>query len=143
MLVDAIIHTVLIILAGLPATTLLSGTSFVTTAPAATVQPLPIVTPGQNIAAPPIQQSLPILIGFAYSRPYLPLRSSGLVGCVAAYIWTLGPMIVRSPIETVTVVREIQPATRFIVSPGATFNIVAPGPTPLPVPMVSCEGDRP
>jgi hypothetical protein len=38
--------TRLITRAGLPTTTTLSGTSFVTTEPAPTVTPLPIVTPG-------------------------------------------------------------------------------------------------
>lgn len=52
------------------------------------------------MAAPPIQQSLPIRIGFEYSRPYLPFLSSGDMGCVAAYICTLGPIMVRSPMLT-------------------------------------------
>ena len=54
----------LITLAGLPTAIEKSGMSFVTTEPAPITQPLPIVTPGQIIAFPPIQQSSPIVIGF-------------------------------------------------------------------------------
>ena len=67
-----------IIFAGTPPTTQLSGTSFVTTAPAATTTLLPIVTPGKIVQLPPIQTSFPIFTGFAmprYSR--LPLGDSG------------------------------------------------------------------
>jgi hypothetical protein len=46
--------------AGLPTTTLYSSTSFVTTLPAPTTQPFPIVTPANIVALPPIQQSSPI-----------------------------------------------------------------------------------
>lgn len=42
-------------LAGTPATTALAGTSFVTTAPAATIAFSPTVTPGSIIAPAPIQ----------------------------------------------------------------------------------------
>lgn len=56
---------VLIILAGTPAMTQLSGISLVTTAPAATTTLLPIVTPGRIVTLPPIQTSLPIVTGFA------------------------------------------------------------------------------
>ena len=57
------------ILAGTPATTQLSGTSFVTTAPAAITELFPTVTPDNIWTPPPIQTLLPIIIGFAYSRP--------------------------------------------------------------------------
>ena len=40
---------------------------FVTTLPAPIMHRFPIVTPGQIIAPPPIQQSSPIVIGYAYS----------------------------------------------------------------------------
>ncbi|KAI9302396.1 hypothetical protein BJ944DRAFT_270003 [Cunninghamella echinulata] len=60
----------LMILAGTPATKTLSGTSFVTIAPAATVTPLPILTPGQIMTLPPIQQSFPICIGLPYINKY-------------------------------------------------------------------------
>lgn len=48
-------------LAGLPATIVLLGTSFVTTEPAPTITSLPIVIPGSNIAPLPIKQLSPIL----------------------------------------------------------------------------------
>src|SRR4051812_14637035 len=76
------VHSIcLTILAGLPTTTTLSGTSLVTTAAAPTVTPFPIVTPGQTVAPAPIQQSAPIEMDAAHSRPFIPLRSSGLIGC--------------------------------------------------------------
>jgi hypothetical protein len=39
--------------AGLPTTTAYSGTDFVTTAPAPTIEPRPIVMPGRMVAPPP------------------------------------------------------------------------------------------
>ena len=51
--------------AGTPATTQLSGTSFVTTAPAATTTLFPMVTPGRMVQFPPIHTSRPITTGFA------------------------------------------------------------------------------
>ncbi|KAK1709760.1 hypothetical protein BDP67DRAFT_408423 [Colletotrichum lupini] len=69
--------------AGLPATATKSGTSFVTTLPAPTVTPLPMVTPGRTIQLPPNQQSEPILIGFPYSGPLVPFRRTGSRGCAA------------------------------------------------------------
>ena len=53
----------LITLAGLPTAIESSGISFVTTLPAPIMHRFPIVTPGQIIAPPPIQQSSPIVIG--------------------------------------------------------------------------------
>lgn len=44
----------LIILAGVPPTKVLAGTSFVTTEPAAITAPSPTVTPGQIVQWPPI-----------------------------------------------------------------------------------------
>ncbi|KAF1357701.1 hypothetical protein EJ07DRAFT_127565, partial [Lizonia empirigonia] len=58
--------------AGLPATTVKSGTLFVTTLPAPTTHPRPIVTPGRIIAFPPIQQSCPTWISFPSSGPRVP-----------------------------------------------------------------------
>ena len=49
--------------AGLPATTVFSGTFFVTTLPAPTTAPFPIDTPGSMIAPPPIHTSFPIVTG--------------------------------------------------------------------------------
>ena len=49
--------------AGLPATMLRGGTSSNTTAPAATIDSLAIVTPGITVAPPPIKQRSPIRIG--------------------------------------------------------------------------------
>lgn len=53
----------LIILAGVPPTKVLAGTSLVTTEPAAITAPSPMVTLGQIVQWPPIQTSLPILTG--------------------------------------------------------------------------------
>jgi len=61
--------TFLIIRAGFPATTWKAGTSFVTTLPAPTVTPRPIVTPGSTMALPPNQQSSPMVIGAPSSGP--------------------------------------------------------------------------
>ncbi len=49
--------------AGTPATTVFSGTSLVTTAPAATTELSPIVTPGSIVAFDPIHTLLPIITG--------------------------------------------------------------------------------
>lgn len=51
----------LTIRAGIPATTVLSGTSFETTAPEATTEFSPIVTPGKIVAAAPIHAIGPAL----------------------------------------------------------------------------------
>lgn len=50
----------------------LSGTSRFTTAPAATIQFFPMVTPPQIVALEQIQLPLPMWIGFAYSRSWKP-----------------------------------------------------------------------
>jgi hypothetical protein len=84
-----------------PTTILRSSTSFVTTLPAPTVTPLPIVTPGRITTFAPIQQSSPIVTGFAYSLPSEPRLSSGETGCVAVITETLQARRVRSPILTV------------------------------------------
>ena len=51
--------------AGTPATRVLSGISFVTTAPEAITTLFPIVTPGVIVTLPPIQTSSPIFTGLA------------------------------------------------------------------------------
>ena len=53
----------LISLAGTPPTIVFGSTSFVTTAPAATTAPSPIVTPASTVALDPIHTFLPIWIG--------------------------------------------------------------------------------
>ena len=63
-------------LAGIPATKLLGGTSFVTTAPAAITEPSPIVTPGVTTTLPPIHILFPIVIGSANSNLYYVLDAS-------------------------------------------------------------------
>jgi hypothetical protein len=68
------------ILAGLPATHTLSGTSFVTTLPAPTVTPRPIVTPGRMMQLPPNQQSSPMVMGLPNSGPLVPFRTAGSRG---------------------------------------------------------------
>ena len=70
----------LMILAGFPPTTTLSGTSFVTTAPDAMTALSPIVTPGLIIALPPIHTLSPIVTGFPYSDPLM--RSTDQAGAL-------------------------------------------------------------
>ena len=85
--------------AGFPATTTLSGTSFVTTLPAPTVTPLPMLTPWRTMQLPPNQQSSPTLIGLPSSGPRVPLRSSGSRGWPPLKKEQLGPISVRAPIS--------------------------------------------
>ncbi|KAI3584311.1 hypothetical protein IWW34DRAFT_800325 [Fusarium oxysporum f. sp. albedinis] len=66
-------------LAGTPPTNVSASTSLITTAPAATVAPLPIVTPGKIVARAPIQQSASIRIGSANDE-----KEGGLDGDVLA-----------------------------------------------------------
>ena len=54
-------------MAGTPATKESSGTSLVTTLPAAMMQRLPMVTPGQMVTPPAIQQSSPMVMGYPVS----------------------------------------------------------------------------
>ena len=70
----------LITFAGFPTANELSGMSFVTTDPAPITQPFPIVTPGQITEFPPIQQSSPIVTGYAFSSVF---RNSASSGCDA------------------------------------------------------------
>ena len=64
--------------AGTPPTRLLSGTSFVTTAPAAMTTLFPMVTPGKIVTLPPIHTSLPIVTGYAIPRCFrLPIGVMG------------------------------------------------------------------
>ena len=58
-----------LIVAGTPATKQFSGTSLVTTLPAAITQPAPIVTPCITETFAPNQQLSPTLIGNALSNP--------------------------------------------------------------------------
>ncbi len=51
--------------AGTPATSVAGGTSWVTTAPAATTESAPMVTPGKIVAAVPIHTFVSIVIGSA------------------------------------------------------------------------------
>jgi hypothetical protein len=85
-------------LAGTPIATLQAGISFVTTAPAAIVQPCPIVTPGKITTCPPIQQSSPITTFLAYSIFSRRLWTS--VSCVAFMMETLGPSRTVLPMVT-------------------------------------------
>ena len=80
---DIVVSILRMILAGFPATRWKGGTSFVTTLPAPTVAPLPILTPGKIIAPPPIQQSSPTWISLPVSGPRVPLRNCGSRGCDA------------------------------------------------------------
>ncbi|PUU72761.1 hypothetical protein B9Z19DRAFT_1036285 [Tuber borchii] len=103
-------------LAGFPATRHPGGTSFVTTLPAPTVLPRPILTPGRTMTFPASQQSSSIIIGAPYSGPRIPSRVFALRGCVAAKRETLGPRSVRAPMVTLHVSRIIQP--KFTNTPG-------------------------
>ena len=69
----------LITFAGFPAAIEWSGISLVTTEPAPMTQPFPMVTPGQMIAFPPIQQSSPIVMGFEILWVRRIIASSGWV----------------------------------------------------------------
>ena len=60
--------------AGLPAAIVSSGISRMTTEPAAMMQRLPILTPGQTITPPPNQVSSPISTGYEVS--HVPRRAS-------------------------------------------------------------------
>ena len=90
-------------LAGTPAAIQLSGISRFTTAPAATMQFFPIVTPPQIVALEHIQLPSPILIGFAYSRSWKPSgyscgrRSSDKNGWQGVAIVTFAPIHTPSP----------------------------------------------
>ena len=53
----------LMIVAVTPATRVAGGTSRVTTAPAATTEPAPMVTPGRIVAAVPIQTFVSMVMG--------------------------------------------------------------------------------
>ena len=57
--------------AGLPATTVRGGTSWVTTLPAPTTAPSPMVTPGRTVTLPPSQTLSPMVMGRAFSVPLL------------------------------------------------------------------------
>lgn len=54
--------------AGFPPTTVLGGTSFVTTAPDAITEFSPTETPGNTTAFPPIHTLFPILISYPNSN---------------------------------------------------------------------------
>ena len=73
-------QTFLTTLAGFPTATDRSSISLVTTLPAPMVHPFPILTPGQMTTPPPIQQSVPMVIGSAQSGPFVPSLSSGIRG---------------------------------------------------------------
>ena len=63
-------------LAGLPATVAPAATSRVTTLPAPTIAPSPMLTPGNRIAAPPIQTCSPISTDRAISSPSVRFAAS-------------------------------------------------------------------
>ena len=54
--------------------------TLVTTLPAPTVEPFPILTPGKTITLPPIQQSSSIHTSLPLSGPLVPFRTSGSRG---------------------------------------------------------------
>ncbi|PWW76939.1 hypothetical protein C7212DRAFT_189865, partial [Tuber magnatum] len=83
--------------------------SFVTTLPAPTVLPRPILTPGRTVTFPASQQSSSIVMGVPHSGPRSPSRVFALSGCAAAKRQTLGPRSVRAPMVTLQVSRIVQP----------------------------------
>lgn len=86
---------VLTTFAGTPATTVFGGTSFVTTAPAATTAPSPTVTPGRIVECDPIQTLLPILIGAETMLE----RLDGYISWFSVASTTMCPMSTSSPIS--------------------------------------------
>lgn len=86
-------------LAGTPATTTFEGTSSRTREPAATILPIPIVTPPSNVAEAPIHTPSSKRIVSEYPAPAaLPLFKSNL--CDPVTKLTLGPMSQFLPIYT-------------------------------------------
>ena len=82
-------------LAGTPPTTVRGATSFVTTAPAATTAPSPMVTPGSMEAWSPIHTSFPIVTGRKVMDPLFSGSMSWFI--VAMDTWC--PTSVPSPSE--------------------------------------------
>ena len=87
------------IFAGLPATIVLAGTSFVTTEPAATMELSPMVTPAKITQLPPIHTSFPILIGMAYPLLFLPFGSNRMTRRIYSNIRSYHTMITDSHIS--------------------------------------------
>ena len=84
----------LIILAGMPATTVFAGTSLEMTAPAATTAFSPMVTPGRIIAPAPIHAPFWMCMCPGTSEPL----SLGEIGCVSDSKQTLGAIKTLSSI---------------------------------------------
>lgn len=104
--------------AGTPATIVRAGTSRVTTEPAATTAPAPIVTPWVTTAAAPIQTSSSITIGAltVYSR-----RSANGNGCPPVMRLTRGAIMTLSPIVMPPPSMKVHPWFTKTFSP----NVVA------------------
>ena len=79
----------------------------VTTPPAPITQPSPIITPPQIVTSEAIQQSLPITIGFAYSK--YRVRSCGQNGCIGVAMVQFVPKSTWSP----TVIEQQSNATKL------------------------------
>ncbi|CAG5614755.1 Uncharacterised protein [Streptococcus pneumoniae] len=77
--------------AGTPATTTFSGTSWVTIAPAATTEPLPIWTPSITTALAPIRTLSPTRTGSALAGSITPAKTA------PAPTWLFFPTIARPP----------------------------------------------
>src|SRR5579863_2238414 len=84
--------------AGTPATTAKAGTSRVTTAPAPTIAPRPIVTPGRTTAPVPMSDPDSMRTGSASWSVSMTGRSEGSPLCRAPRIRTPGPTPTQSPI---------------------------------------------
>ena len=78
-----------IFFAGTPSTTQLSGTSLVSTAPAAMTTLLPIVTPGRMVTFPPIHTSSPMVTDLP--NPKCLRRPLGVIGWLTVVIKTVQP----------------------------------------------------
>lgn len=103
-----------IFFAGMPAYTPYSSQSFVTTAPQATTQPSPIVTPGRIIVLLLIQHLLPILTG-AHSNA----KSSDCRLCCPVQIFTSEERLQFEPIA-----RPPRPSIRLSSPIMVSFPIV-------------------
>jgi hypothetical protein len=95
--------------------------TFVTTLPAPTVLPRPIVTPGHTVTLPPIQTSSSIVMGFPDSGPFVPFLKSGSRGWVPEYKLTFGANKVLEPMETRQVSMMVQLKLMKTPSPRRTF----------------------
>src|SRR5699024_2521860 len=87
----------LVAFAGTPATTVFSGTSFVTTAPAATTALSQIVTPGNIVALDPIHTLSPLLTGKVYGVVLLSNDTPSFIVAIVTFIPNHAPSPILIP----------------------------------------------